>query len=536
MNLITSLVVLCTVMTLCARAGEPAYPERWNYGSADLSSDEGLDKFVALLKQSKESGCTNMLLGDGRWLKFPDDKDYIARVGKAKAAAKEAGISLVLGVTTIGYSGRYFHFDANLAAGLPVKEMPFIVKGKTALPDPKLALDVSKVVREGEQYIGPSKARPFTHYKLTCTLTPEKGVQGDPEVELWVTSSGGKRRNSCTDPEIKKDGDHFNLVTTFNSLEGDDLRVRIVTGKFQMAGLKIEPAGLLLIVRRDWVPLTVASEDGKTIYEEGKDFKRIIDPCLAQTPFPGETTITHTPAAFELTPDSRIKDGQVLKLSFWHTLRIHTDQDSISLEDPRVFEILETEFKNAHRIWNADAYMLNYDEIRMGGWEPPPPGVHGEQEQSRPLKPGELLAWHFKKMYGIVKKTAPAAKIYTWSDMFTPYHNAYSMAAQNKYYYLVNGNWDGSWEGLPSDVIIVNWYAPKAEGVKFFADRGHAQILAGYYDASKTEEMKKNIASWKAVSAGLPNIRGFMYTTWHKNYKAMPEYFKLLDTAEQWNK
>ena len=58
--------------------------------------------------------------------------------------------------------------------------------------------------------------------------------------------------------------------------------------------------------------------------------------------------------------------------------------------------------------------------------------------------------------------------------MFTPYHNAYSMEAQKKYYYLVNGNWDGSWEGLPKDVIILNWYSPTPDGVKFFADRGNA--------------------------------------------------------------
>jgi hypothetical protein len=528
MNLPFAVTSLCILLAFGIRAGEGAYPERWNYGVAKLDSDEGLDKFVALLKQSKECGCTHFMTGDGRWLKFPDDQAYIARVAKAKAAAKELGITLAVGVTSIGYSGRYFHFDANLAAGLPVKETPFTVKGKTALPDPALALDVSKVVRSGEEYVGPSKARPFTHYKLTCTLTPEKGVEAKPEVEMWVTSSGGKRRNSCTDPEIKKDGDHFNLITTFNSLEGDDLKVRIVTGKLELANLKIEPAGLLLIVRRDLVPLKVTSDDGQTVYEEGKDFKRIIDPCLAQTPFPGDTTITHTPAAFELTENSRIKDGQTLKLSFWHTLRIHSDQDSISLEDPRVFEILETEFKNAHKIWNAAGYMLNYDEIRMGGWEPRPDG--------KKMKPGELLAWHFKKMYDIVKATAPAAKVYTWSDMFTPHHNAYSLETQKKYYYLVNGNWDGAWEGLPQDVIILNWYSPKPEGVKFFADRGHEQVLCGYYDAAKTDQMKNNISGWKSVTAGQPNILGFMYTTWHANYKALPEYFKLVDTFEQWGK
>src|SRR5437868_4212972 len=157
MNFFLIVAALCAFLTFgvqSASAADGGYPQRWNYGTARLDSDEGLDKFVALLKQSKECGCTHFMLGDGRWLKFPDDQAYIARVAKAKAAAKEIGINLVVSVTRIGYSGSYFHFDANLAAGLPVKEMPFIVKGKTALPDPALALDVSKVVRNGGEYIG----------------------------------------------------------------------------------------------------------------------------------------------------------------------------------------------------------------------------------------------------------------------------------------------------------------------------------------------------------------------------------------------
>jgi len=524
LSLVCALMCLLAVDRANAGEGNPdGYPERWNSVNGDFGTDEGLAKFIALLKESKNAGCTHIMVGDGRWLKFPDDKPYIERVQKAKAAAKELNLTLLVGVASMGYSGRYFHFDANLAAGLPVKEETFIVKGKTALPDPALALDTSKIVQEGDQFIGNAKMRPFTNYMLTCSMHTDKAPE---DMEFWITSSGGKRRNGVLNPVYTKEGDHLKMQMTFNSLEGDEVKVRLGNGKIKITDLKIESAGLLLIVRRQLVPLTVTSEDGKTVYEEGKDFEKIIDPCLAQTPFPGETTITHKPAEFKLTEGSRIKDGEKLKLTFWHTQRIYTDQDCISLEDPKVMEILETEFTNAHKIWNLTGYMLGYDEIRMGGFEPQPDGKH--------LKPGELLAAHFKHMYDFVKKTVPDAKVYTWSDMFTPYHNAFSLADKNQYYYLVNGNWDGSWEGVPKDVIILNWYAPKAEGVKFFADRGNPQIIAGYYDGRSEKEWKNNIAGWKKVLEGQPNILGFMYTTWNHNYKNMQPYFKTLDTFKDW--
>ena len=73
------------------------------------------------------------------------------------------------------------------------------------------------------------------------------------------------------------------------------------------------------------------------------------------------------------------------------------------------------------------------------------------------------------------------ATAYVWNDMFDPFHNAVKGP-----YYLVNGPWTGSWEGLDKDVVIVNWnYGKRDESLKFFADRGHRQLIAGYYDGGQ---------------------------------------------------
>lgn len=507
---------------LAARAAEKL-PERWVYAKANLANDAGLEKFLALLKESKASGCTHALLVEGRFLRFADDAEYLARVEKAKAAAKDCGIALVPSLCSIGYSGRYFHFDPNLMAGLPVKLMPFVVKNGKAGADPAGALDVAALKAEGNGLQGMLKAQPFQQYKITFKLTGKYG--GDHDELLRITSSDGKRWLSRATPNLK-DADEQQVVYTFNSLDSSEVRARFNPGAAKLSDMKIELAGTLMIVRRPLVPLTVTSEDGKTVYEEGKDFKELRDADMLKKPFDGEFTVDRAPAELELTEGSRIKEGDKLRLSFWHGYRVGSDQDVISMEDPKTMEIVEMELKNCIKVWNPSAFMLVYDEIRVAGWEPMPDG--------KQLKPGELLAKHFKAAYDLVRKNAPDAKVYTWSDMFTPFHNARPFAEKG-YYYLVNGNWDGSWEGLPKDVIILNWYSPKPDGMKFFADRGNPQVICGYYDGRADDKMKNNIGNWMKVSAGVPGVLGFMYTTWHDDYKNLKRYFELVDTYADWS-
>jgi hypothetical protein len=494
-----------------ACAAPTKMPERWNFVTIGLGDDASLQRLLDVLKQSKECGCTHILLPDGLSYNLSENRAYLARVQKVKRAAKQMNLTIVPSVFALGYSGRYIGGNPNLAAGLPVKDMPFVVAGKSASADPALALDTSTLKPSAVGIDGKLKARPFTHYRLRFV---KKGkYEGDMEEMVRITTCGGKRWVSRRVPDIYEQDGKTIIETTFNTLEltGGEMRVRI---DVLAEVLKIEPAGALMIVRRGLTPLTVASADGKTIYEEGKDFKPLADPQLT---FGDGHVFRHEPPTLELTADSRIRDGDKLSVSFFHAYRLGSDQDGISLEDPQVFQLMERDIANCAKVWDAGGYFMNYDEIRIGGWENPS------------IKPGKLLANHIRRACALVRKHAPHARLYTWSDMFCPGHNAYPFGAKG-YYYLVNGNWDGSWEGLPGDVIILNWYDPDGRNIKFFADRGHSQVLCGYYDGVTTEKMKENIAVWMKVSTGAPHILGLMYTTWEKNYKNMNEYFRILDS------
>jgi hypothetical protein len=149
---------------------------------------------------------------------------------------------------------------------------------------------------------------------------------------------------------------------------------------------------------------------------------------------------------------------------------------------------------------------MQHDEIRVGNWD--------EACQQRHMTPGQLLADNVRKCTQIIHDISPAAKVWVWSDMFDPKHNAVDN------YYLVNGTWAGSWEGLRPEVGIVNWAIHlKGANFRWFAERGHQQVLAGYYD-----DPKQDIAGWLKAGEGLPGINGAMHTTWQDNYRDMEDW------------
>jgi hypothetical protein len=76
--------------------------------------------------------------------------------------------------------------------------------------------------------------------------------------------------------------------------------------------------------------------------------------------------------------------------------------------------------------------------------------------------------------------------------------------------------------------VIANWNGGKAAAsLKFFADRGHPQVIAGYYDGDLS-----NFKKWDAAAKGVPGVRGFMYTTWAHNFGLLEEYGKAISRRE----
>jgi hypothetical protein len=133
--------------------------------------------------------------------------------------------------------------------------------------------------------------------------------------------------------------------------------------------------------------------------------------------------------------------------------------------------------------------------------------------RNRKLDAGPLLA---KTLHDCTRLLEPAT-VYTWNDMFDPFHNA------SDNYYLVRGNLTGSWNGLQKNVVVMNWnFGNRDKSLKFFADRGNRQIIAGYYDSDL-----KDLNQWIVSASKATGVIGFMYTTWSQNYSQLEKFAEL---------
>lgn len=568
------LASLAVILALLMPAGAAEFEQKWVFLSpSNLRTPEGVDAAIAILEQSAAVGCTHALVTDSSHLDAEKaSEEYFAGIARFKEKANALGIALVPTIFPSGYGGRYLNFDNNYAAGLPVKDAPFVVSGKEARPElsavpgfsnggfedaednvmagwqgqdhagvvsfadtetaaeGKTSLKLTNFealpqpeMREGQRMrFGASvnisqeaAVEPFKRYTLSYWIRTE-GLSGRGRPSVSITSRDGRRRHSYMDVEVEPTQDWTEYKVTFNTLDAEEMQLTASIrgageGSVWFDGIKLTPMGFTNVIRRERTPVKVTSADGAVVYEEGKDYREIVDPLC--DPY----EVFHEEPALVITDDSRISDGDTVLVSWYHSTLIHVDQITITISDPMVFGMMERDAGLATKVWGGSAYFMNVDEIRVAGWE------EGDKA------PSQMLADYTTKAIDILRKLSPDATIYTWSDMYTPFHNARELDG-DRYYYLVNGSWAGSWETLPSDVVIMAWSARSRDAIAWFADKGHKQVLCGYYDG----DMKRNIMRWMGVAEGAEGVLGMMYTTWQNNFTDMEEFFDLLEKYPEW--
>jgi hypothetical protein len=119
----------------------------------------------------------------------------------------------------------------------------------------------------------------------------------------------------------------------------------------------------------------------------------------------------------------------------------------------------------------------------------------------------------------MLREVNPKADVWVWSDMLDPNHNARGN------YYLVQGDYTGSWNHIPKEMGIVTWYYERrALSLPFFAKLGFRTLAGSYYDADTLE----NPRGWLEELAKTPNAQGIMYTTWLNKYALLPGFGELV--------
>lgn len=538
-NMSSLQIILLFILGWCSpfdtRAAAPESPahslqKRWLFVWRQVSNPQEVDRMIARFPQAKADGYNGVVFS---WNIAP------GRAAALKEAARQNGLDLVTAVM----GG--FH-DRNYVEGVLSKDALFVVRdgmptftpdnptkvvngdfedvagnhfkgwsfqddegvttfadheithgGKTSLRMENIAKNQNNHCRISQ----PIKLQAHRQYHVSFWVKTEGFAPSDPEVKVLTADAGRSISFQTFRADKTQDWKHYDLV--FNSLENTEGRLYLGTwwgkaGKLWWDDLQIEEIGLVNLLRRPGCPLTMRGEDG-TVFEEGRDFAHLVDsqlhPWIAY----------HEAPRIKLTPNSRIREGARLRVSYYHPIIIYEDRLTGCISEPQIFDEWRDEVKKVNELLHPAAFLMSHDEMRVMN--------QCALCQSKGMSPGALLADNVHQAAKIIRDLRPDAEIWVWSDMFDPLHNAVD------HFYAVNGPLAGSWKGLDKDVGIVNWHGGlKGKNCQFFADLGLRQILSGYYDS---DEDGAGITQWLEATKGVPGIVGAMYTTWEDKYGAM---------------
>ena len=537
-----SLLLVCLILGVGhVRADEPLRDRFvWIFGW-NLETQGDVEAISRLVETAGGHGLNGAVVSSGLDTLCQKPPDYFDRLAQVKNACDRNKLDLIPAVFSVGYGGGVLAHDRNLAEGLPVKDAPFIVKrGKATLLS-----DVPANLKNGDfEHFRENEFAGFTFHDQPGTISfadtavhhggkasirlqnftanryghgrVMQEVKVRPHrcyrVGLWVKTEGlqpagafqvellAKNRELAPRTfHIPSTSDWRKLTFLFNSLNQEQVSIYAgvwggKAGKFWLDDWSLEDVGPINVLHRPGTPVTVCGSDG-TIFAEGKDYAPLIDPDFnfgrIDRPAPGLTIL----------PDGQIKESQQLRVSWYHPMLINDWQQTVCMAEPSLYNVFDHEAKLLAERLHPRRVLLNMDEIRMGG----------TCRACAGRDMGELLGECITRQVQILRRYLPEVEVLIWSDMLDPNHNAHGN------YYLVSGDFTGSWRHVPKDLVMAVWGdKPQEKNVRFFSDLGFRTLGACYYDADDLNDVKR----WLELARRTPGMQGLMYTPWRRRYCA----------------
>jgi hypothetical protein len=527
------------------------------YISRALTSDEDVDEIRGIVERAAKHGYNGVVFAsrfDAITLQPPE---YFRRLGEVKSACDSWGLDIIASMFTAGYGGGVLAHNKNLAAVVPVKDAVYVVHDGMARPfEPEHVhftngdfekargqrLDGYKLqdapgsvsfvdgdVRnqgrsslrlEGFEHARHGNARVmqeleverFHSYRISCWMRLSN-VEPAGNVQVLVRSPGGRTLMSWQ-PDLEDDEEWHQVVTGFNSLDNDRVRVYMGMwagrrGRLWIDDVQVEETGPVDVVRRPGTPVSVTSYASGMRYDEGRDFEPLYDPKL-------DFRFDHRGPPIRILEGSRIGEGDRLHVSYYQAMALNRGQVPVCMAVPEVFDVWREALEMVHDTLQPAGYLLAMDEVRAGGW--------CETCMADELTAAERLGRCITRQVKMIEEVDTDADIFVWSDMLDPNHNARAD------YFLYKGDFDGSWRYVPKNLIIACWYYDRRkDSLRHFDRLGFRTIAAAYYDADDLVKVEGWLDALKGTRGGC----GIMYTTWDNKYELLESFGDLLTTTSR---
>lgn len=560
-GILAALLVAFTVLpsaaeearAMASRSRPADFAYRLVFVRRSLSDDRHVEDIRRIVERSSRVGFNGIVLSSGFDAIGVLGEDFRTRLREVRAVCDENSMALIPLLFSVGYGGALAH-DRNLAAAFPLKDVPFVVRdsrgvlvedsaiglanggferveghkamafdlqdgpGRVSFRDASerregeasLRLENFSSVRNGMGRVMQEIAvRPFHCYRVALWVKTE-GLEPAGAFQILVMGRDSRVLTSVS-PTLEPTGDWRSVTVGFNSLDYGNLRVYAgvwggAEGRVWIDDIRVEEAGIVNLVRRPGTPVTVRNADTGAVYREGEDYDRLEDTALS-------FKLDHRGPTIVALPGGRIRDGNRLLVDCYQALstKHEAGQVGVCMSEPRVYEIWEETARLVHETIAPEGYFLSMDEIRQGGW--------CEACRRRGLSAGEILGDCVTRQREIIRGVNPKAEIFIWSDMLDPNHNA-----KDKYF-AFSGDFSGSWDHIPRDLIVACWYHDiRDKSLRHFDENGFRTIGCGYYDKDDEAAVGNWIASLKKTAGS----RGIMYTTWRDRYEFLEAFAALV--------
>ncbi len=531
----------------------PDLQDRMLYLRTNFMTDENVPAVIDLTHQMWNVRMNTVVLRDFKFNFLQDMPErYLNNLATARQEMERLNMRIVPNVAPFGYSEGLLRENPNNAEGVPVVDARFVVEdGFASLdPDPGMILinggfedvednefggwrsqenvgvsvfDETDIVFEGEHAVRMENFRqgneagncrftaeldcqPWRNYHFSVMCRTE-GLQAGWGVQIQaygMVEDGDNRRLVFPEFGIGNNADWTKLEVNLNSL--DHNRIRFYFGVWGGSGgrvffddAQLTEIGLVNLLRRDGCPFTVTSEDAQTEYVEGEDFVAVVDTLMGMVPYAGNYDLYHEPPRIEII-GNRIEDRDVLLVDYYHPIVIHNYQVMCCPSEEEVYDFITQDAETISEALEPDAYFLSHDEIRVLNWD--------ASCQQRGMTPAEIIADNVQRCVDIFRGVTEDAELFIWSDMFDPFHNAHDN------YYLVNGDFSGTAEMIPNDLIIVDWNTSERDNsLNYFSELGFEVAVSTDCSGSML-----SARPWAEAVRRYGNGRGMIYVTWNRRY------------------